>query len=480
MKCFFTLVLILIAATGFSQSFERATPIKVADNLGSLHPQIEITNDGQPAVIWTDNSNNDLYFAKYNGTNAFLPAIKLNPGTLEVQSFNWSGPDLYMEGDNIYVVFKENGFSTGHIYLVKSSDNGATWGDTVRVDQLGSGFGNFPDVAVQNDTIWVTFMDHDDAGGANPQYVVARSTDGGASFEPEVAAGILWGAEACDCCQPEIIVNNERVIVFFRNNDNDIRDVKAVVSLDRGGSFTDMYSVDDHNWFITGCPSTGPDARFMGNDKTLTTYKTFESGTGAVFINEYNLVTDMSDGLVEIEQNGSNAANYPQIDYKNGVIGIVWEDNSNSVDVFAKLSSTGVSGFSSQTAFNITDQSGVQNKPDIALTDDKIHVVYTDVSENDVYYTQLTSLSSVKESAKSFDVDVYPNPATDQLKITFDNPGNKTVSFKLHDLSGRIVSNQPLIQSNQIIMDVSEIPSGVYGYELKVDEKVVKGKLMIQ
>ena len=43
-------------------------------------------------------------------------------------------------------------------------DNGMSFGDTVRVDSLSTGYANYPDVAVSNDTVFVTFMDHD-AGG---------------------------------------------------------------------------------------------------------------------------------------------------------------------------------------------------------------------------------------------------------------------------------------------------------------------------
>ena len=459
----------------------KTTPIPVADGLGSYHPQIEITNDGEPAVIWTDFSTNDLYFAKYNGTDAFLPAIKLNPGTLEVQSFNWSGPDLYMDGDNIYVVFKENGYSTGHIYLVKSTDNGATWSDTVRVDQLSTGYGNYPDVAVVNDTVWVTFMDHD-AGGGNPQYVVARSTDGGSTFEPEVAAGSLWGAEACDCCQPEIIADDQRVIVFFRNNNSNIRDIKAVVSNDRGATFTDTYSVDDHNWSIMSCPSTGPDARFMGSDKTLTAYRTSESGQLKVFINQYNLISDMSEAMVEIKHDGTaSMPNYPQLDYKNGVIGIVWEDAGNATDVYANFSSSGVSGLDVQNAFNITDLSGTQNKPDIAIGDNVFHVVYTDGNEGDVYYTQLTSLTGIENIQSSVNSTVFPNPSKEKTVISFENSNDKAVDLMIYDLGGKTITvGWEQTKNNQITLNTAQLQAGIYQYELRVGSEVGFGRIVVE
>ncbi|MEX1002925.1 MAG: T9SS type A sorting domain-containing protein [Crocinitomicaceae bacterium] len=475
---FFTITLFFV----FSQSMSNTTPIKVADGVGSYHPQIEITNDGQPAVIWTDDATYNLYFAKHNGTDGFLAPVKLNPDGMDVQSFNWSGPDLYIDGDNIYITFKEDGYTTGHIYLVKSADNGLTWGDTVRVDQLATGYGNYPDVAVFNDTVWVTFMDHD-AGGANPQYVVARSIDGGATFEPEVAAGSLWTGEACDCCQPEIIADDQRLIVFFRNNNSNIRDIKAVVSTDRGASFSDFYSVDDHNWNIAGCPSTGPDARFMNGDKTLTAYRTSVAGEGKVFINEYNLQTNTSDDLIEITTSGgtSSLANYPQIDYKNGVIGIVWEDAGNSVDVFANFSSNGAAGLDPQNAFNVTNASGAQNKPDIAIGDNVFHMVYTDVNSGDVYYTQLRALAALNEQVVELQTLVYPQPAADYVIISFDNPEDKILQLKIYDINGKqIETNSIIYKSSQLTIPTSSLSHGVYHFELQVGDVISFGKFVVQ
>lgn len=469
---------IIFSSISFTQTFEHTSAIDVADGLGNFHPQIETLSDGTPAVIWTDGSNKNIYFAKHDGNSAFLSPIQLNPAGLDVQSYNWSGADLAIEGDNIYVIFRSEGYTTGNIYLVKSTDNGATFSDTVRVDQLATGYGQYPDVAVFNDTIWATFMDHD-AGGANPQYVVTRSTDGGNTFDTEVAASALWGSEACDCCQPEIIANEDKVIVFFRNNDANTRDIKAIASYDRGQTFTQNFSVDDHNWYINSCPSTGPDARFSNDGTVLATYKTYTSGEPRIYLQEYDVDADMTVGGVQIEDVATSNAqiNYPQLDAKDGIIGIVWEAAGQSIDVFINFSETGISGIDANNTYNLTDAAGAQNKPDIAVGDSYFHVVYADGL--DLKYTQVSPLLSTENNEQTVQITTYPNPATDQLTFKISQ-FEEAKSITLFDLNGQVIKAAQAINSSTFIIDVSHLAAGVYHYSIEGDQRFIKGQFVIE
>jgi len=460
-----------------AQSFSSTSPISVAPGLGSYHPQIEVLNDGKAGVLWTDFSDKNIYFAKHDGSNVFETPIQLNPAGFDIQSYTWSGPDLSTEGDKVYVVFRSDGYETGHIYVVKSNDNGATFGDTVRVDQNLVGFGQYPDIAVLNDTVWVTFMDHD-AGGLDPQYVVARSADGGQTFDTEVSASSLWGAEACDCCQPEIIVNDNKVIVLFRNNDSNTRDIKAVVSNDRGATFTDMFSVDDHNWVINSCPSTGPDARFLSDDIVVAAYKTSISSMAEIYVNQYNLQSGSSDALVQLMATGAanQQLNFPQLDTKNGVMGVVWEGSGQSLDVFMNTSSSGASGLNPDNAFNLTEAGGVQSKPDIAVGDGFFHVVYADNS--DLVYVQVTPLLSV-EKENAFEIEIYPIPAKNMLKITSDLDVNEVLDgFEVFNMMGQKLDLDYEVKGPEITVDIEKLAQGNYQFVLKTKNGMVKGKFI--
>jgi len=478
MKYIVIILLSLNLSLADAQSFVASNPITVATDLGYYHPQIEITNDDKPLILWANNSDENLYISKLESNNSFSIPVQLNPVGFDVQTYDWSGADLAIENSNVYVVFRSSGYSTGHVYIVKSTDHGVTFGDTVRVDNLSSGYGQYPDIAVLNDTVWVTFMDHD-ADGLNPQYVVSKSIDGGLTFSSEVLAGELSGNEACDCCQPEIIVNDDYVIVYFRNNDNNIRDIKGVISYDRGEVFSDFFSVDDHLWQINGCPSTAPDSRFINDSSSVTVYKTTENGDAKLFINEYNHNSNTSTLLTKVyDSNSSNlSVNYPQVAVRNHVMGIVWEGAGEGKDIFINYSENGVQGLNASNAYNITNMIGNQVKPDIALGNTRFHIVYADLSSFDLKYLSLESTASITKikTINQVSLDVYPNPTTVLISVNVKTKNTEKVNIKIINSFGQEVFNTQLVGQKvyDVIVDTKKWESGAYYISIENNDDVI-------
>jgi len=472
----YALIILVVASvsSSFGQIYSAGDPTSIT-GYGNYHPQIEISNDNAPIVLWSDISSKNVYFAKFNGTDFNTP-IQINPIDFDAQVYNWSGPDLCTWQDDIYITFRSTGYETGHIYIVKSEDNGSTFGDTVRVDNLTQGFGQYPDVAVHNDTVYVTFMDHNSTG-MDPQYVVSRSIDGGLTFEPKVVAGVILGNEACDCCQPEIVVNDKHVVVFFRNNANNIRDIKAVISYDRGATFTNWISVDDHQWQIMSCPSTGPDARLTDTQNLLSTYKTEVNGGPKVFINDYSLSTNTSLSTIELSSLICPSSNYPQIESSGNNIGIVWEGYANSTDVFFNATRNGISSLDTNNILNLTDQMGVQSKPDISYFNGSYYIVYSDLSK--ISLIEVSEALSIMDAPKSESLIIYPNPVKDKLSIKLSATNEEKILVTLFDMNGKIVyknfSNSNGGESFEI--DISKIPAGLYSIKVSGAESSAKGAI---
>ena len=464
------IALFLISINAIAQDFVATSPITVASSSGNYHPQIEVLGDNELGVIWTDAAGDDLYFAKRISLNQFATPIQLNPAGLSVQDYNWSGADLSVWGNNVYVVFRSLGYETGHIYVVKSTDNGLTFGDTVRVDNLAVGYAQYPDVVVYNDTVFVTYMKHD-AGSLNPRYVLSRSVDGGATFESEVEAGSLLGDEACDCCQPEIVVDATKIIIFFRNNATNIRDIKSVVSYDRGISFTDWFSVDDHNWLISSCPSTGPDARFINDDVAVSIYRSYVSGQPKIFLNEYNVTTDASLNTIDISMDGvtPTGINYPQLYYADNLLAIVWEGLGSSTDVFFNASTTGASGILSSNAINVTDSAGSQSKPDIAIMNGAFHIVYAESSGSLVKYCRVNATSGISETENN-SAKIYPNPSSGSVNINLQYALNKNVVITVLSANGEMIETETRQSiDGSLNLDLSHLQTGIYFVQLTFD-----------
>lgn len=66
----------------------------------------------------------------------------------------------------------------------------------------------------------------------------------------------------CDCCNPVPVFTEDSLVVVYRDLDRKageiVRNVAAVRSVDGGFSFEAPVPVADEDWFITGCPFTGP------------------------------------------------------------------------------------------------------------------------------------------------------------------------------------------------------------------------------
>lgn len=67
----------------------------------------------------------------------------------------------------------------------------------------------------------------------------------------------------CDCCNPVPVVAGDSLLVAYRDFDRVeqeiVRNVVAVRSTDAGSTWEDPVAIADEDWFLSGCPFTGPD-----------------------------------------------------------------------------------------------------------------------------------------------------------------------------------------------------------------------------
>ena len=71
---------------------------------------------------------------------------------------------------------------------------------------------------------------------------------------------------------------------------------------------------------------------------------------------------------------------------------------------------------------------------------------------------------------------LYPNPAIDQVTITFKNEG--LFALECYDLLGKLVQKEMITNSGQVI-NISSLKSGMYLYRIKDGNKTIQtGKLI--
>src|SRR6185295_4545046 len=230
-----------------------------ASSYGNLHPRIVTDGAGNPVIIWGRMSDQSVFISRWNGS-AFTTPVNVNPSWLTVATASWMGPDIAARDDTVYVVMKQTPEDTDHpIYIATSFDGGTTFSDPVQVDFIADSISRFPTVAIDaSGNPIVGFMKFN-SSFSDSRWAVTKSSDYGNTFSTDIKAS-GWsggGATVCDCCTGSITVSGNIVCMLYRDNLSSIRDMWAGISTDGGDSFTEGIGIDQGNWILLSCPSSG-------------------------------------------------------------------------------------------------------------------------------------------------------------------------------------------------------------------------------
>ncbi|MBO0931254.1 sialidase family protein [Fibrella aquatilis] len=189
------------------------------------------------------------------------------------------------------------GPATTQIMVASSTDNGQTWTAPKAVDSdptpnLLRGF--FDAAVLPNGELAIAYL-KDVAGSTkheerNLRLVVTKN----GQFQPER----IIDPVACDCCNVGLLVDaNGALNVYYRDNNDDIRDMSRMVSTDNGLTFSSPKTIYADNWKINGCPHSGPAAIKMGNSALVAWYSGTTNNTAGL-----RVVTQAGERLAVIEE----------------------------------------------------------------------------------------------------------------------------------------------------------------------------------
>lgn len=141
------------------------------------------------------------------------------------------------------------------VYTV-STDQGNTWTKPVPVhsDKTPNIVRGFFDATVlANGEIAVAYLN--DIEGKAHQRDLRLVTSTGNQFGTEK----ILDPFVCDCCNISLLVDNHGTLhVYYRENQENIRDIARLVSTDNGATFSKPAILFADNWQINGCPHSGP------------------------------------------------------------------------------------------------------------------------------------------------------------------------------------------------------------------------------
>jgi hypothetical protein len=88
-------------------------------------------------------------------------------------------------------------------------------------------------------------------------------------------------------------------------------------------------------------------------------------------------------------------------------------------------------------------------------------------------------ISNVKTVDNIAGLQVFPNPTTGQVMMTWSEQQLNNAAIEVYDAMGSLVTHIDGIQSNKAIIDLSSFSNGVYFAKLKGDNKVAVQKIQL-
>lgn len=439
-----------------------AVSVEAQDN---NRPRIALTQEGNPIVLWGQDSGNQLHLARwvapgFESVSGFLPA------GIEAFTSVWAGPELDANGGVVAVVFKRYPEDVNGAYYIQSLDGGLTWSDTLQVDfALGSGFqSRFPSVALDSSGEAAVSLMTFEGNYLDPTYEVAMGSDGNAVFsELQNTSTAFFDGEACDCCMAEMLHQGDDVIQLYRNNIGNIREIRAVRSSDNGSEFDQSFECDQTQTYSNVCFSSGPSGVFW-NNMLLTAFRAnVEDGVRA-----YVSLNDLDSGVLEqsVPIDADVASNVSQNNVKSATNGVflatAWEEiRTTSTNVLLALG-TSVGGLTSaHDTVNVVHQ-GRQINPDIAMDDTHIHMVWQDNELDVVMYRRgFLPVTFQVGSEERNSMILYPNPCANYLTIE-GLQLNEEYASMFSVLGKEMKCNVLQTSVNSVSIDTSGLTAGVW------------------
>ena len=437
---FFVLLALVVLLLGGQLDNALSTPRNTLVNespLGSQHlPSIALGPSNQMYIVWVDCRNDptcetdtDIYFARStDGGVSFDTAVLVS----DDETFFANAPKIAADSSgNIYVVWHDNrSRDSWDIYLAKSEDGGGSFLPSARVNDYVSGMDQYePDLALDSfGNIYVSWNRYYyDGGQYDYDVYMAKSTDGGATFGPNVKVndGPDWQYKSSIKVGPS---GNVYVTWTDRRNEG-ISDIYFAKSIDGGSSFsTNVDPVNSYTEQSQGYPEMALDTDeviyivwndsrnlYKKNGRDVFMARSFDKG------NSFEPEIKINDAKIP----AAFEYFYPTITARGkGHVAIAWEDSrEGTYDVYLTRSDNGGSSFRPSWRLNSAER-GSQSVPDIVMDGmGHVHCTWRDKRSGD-----FVTYFALDESVKSVVKVLTPNGG--EVFSTGD-----TVSIEWHALA---------------------------------------------
>ncbi|MDZ7899663.1 MAG: sialidase family protein [Arcicella sp.] len=202
------------------------------------------------------------------------------------------------------------------VYCV-SKDKGNTWTTPQAVDNdptKGIMRGFFDAVLMANDEVAVAYLKDVKNSTKHEERDLRLAITKNGIFQDEK----LIDPVVCDCCNISMLLDaNGALNIYYRDNNNDIRDIAKIISTDNAQTFSKPQILYNDNWQINGCPHNGATAGVFGNSSLIAWFSGTTNQPGI------RLVTQEGKQLFVLDASAKNA----YLSSANQDAALFWEQN---------------------------------------------------------------------------------------------------------------------------------------------------------
>lgn len=322
-----------------------------------------------------------------------------------------SEPRIAVDGQHVYVVWRDGRNGATDLFLQQSNDGGLTWAAQDRrldTDPAGTADSLHPRIAAAGGNVYVLWEDHRNAAG---EVRFTGSQDAGASWLANDVR-LNNGPTGAACLSPEMAVDGDRIYVVWSDARNGQPDVYFDSSFDGGSSWraTDLRIDRD----LPGAAASRSPQVACSGDFVYVAWEDQRNGASDVYFNSSLTGGDFWESLdkrLDDDAPGAHASRHPRISCDGLKVAVAWDDDrSGPEDVFCSSSASG--GFSwwgnSRVSRNGAPGSSRSVFPQIAHHGSTLVVVWQDDRKGgpDLYMNMSTnSGQNFLEEALRIEVD---------------------------------------------------------------------------
>lgn len=377
-----TALVFLIAACGGDQriSLEAPEALTATADIGGA-PMFAVAADGREAVAWvvddttTDRGGLFVRVGHAAPTRVVDPLGPITPHGEAPPKLAWA-----VDGSlhALYVLQRElpgAPWPVAALRAARSNDGGRTWEPPVTVtdDTLVFGSHNFHAFHASTDgTLIAAWLDG--RSGTSAAYL-ARSLDGGRTWLQNTA---LSPREACPCCRTAIASRpSGKVWIAWREVlTGNVRDVVVARSTDGGATFAVPDRVHADDWVFDACPHAGPSLVADARGRLHIGWWTGKEGRAGVWY------ARSDDGLtfgtpVSLDEDAGARAAHVQLAAEGDTVVAAWDRIDGAMSaVMMRVSRDGGRTFG--PALRVSDAARAASFPSVTLSRGTVAVAWTE------------------------------------------------------------------------------------------------------